>query len=147
MCNENLYDDFVEKAVAFASAYKLGNPLEQETSLGPMAHKRFAAEVRAQIAEAVAKGAKALVDPKLFPQDDGGAYLAPQILVDVDHSMKVMTRRKLRPRRRHHEGEERRGSAGADERLQVRADGLALDEGRRARRAASATTSKPARSS
>ena len=89
--NENLYDAFVEKAVAFASAYKLGNPLEQETSLGPMAHKRFAAEVRAQTAEAVAKGAKALVDPKLFPQDDGGAYLAPQVLVDVDHSMKVMT--------------------------------------------------------
>lgn len=95
--NENLYDDFVEKAVAFASAYKLGNPLEQETSLGPMAHKRFAAEVRAQTAEAVAKGAKALVDPKLFPQDDGGAYLAPQVLVDVDHSMKVMTEESFGP--------------------------------------------------
>jgi acyl-CoA reductase-like NAD-dependent aldehyde dehydrogenase len=95
--NENLYDDFVEKAVALASAYKLGNPLEQETSLGPMAHKRFAAEVRAQTAEAVAKGAKALVDPKLFPQDDGGAYLAPQVLVDVDHSMKVMTEESFGP--------------------------------------------------
>ncbi len=95
--NENLYDDFVEKAVAFASAYKLGNPLEQETSLGPMAHQRFAAEVRAQTAEAVAKGAKALVDPKLFPQDDGGAYLAPQVLVDVDHSMKVMTEESFGP--------------------------------------------------
>lgn len=95
--NENLYDDFVEKAVAFASAYKLGNPLEQETSLGPMAHKRFAAEVRAQTAEAVTKGAKALVDPKLFPQDDGGAYLAPQVLVDVDHSMKVMTEESFGP--------------------------------------------------
>ncbi len=95
--NEKLYDDFVEKAVAFASAYKLGNPLEQETSLGPMAHKRFAAEVRAQTAGAVAKGAKALVDPKLFPQDDGGAYLAPQVLVDVDHSMKVMTEESFGP--------------------------------------------------
>jgi acyl-CoA reductase-like NAD-dependent aldehyde dehydrogenase len=95
--NENLYDAFVEKAVAFASAYTLGNPLEQDTSLGPMAHKRFAAEVRAQTAEAVAKGAKALVDPKLFPQDDGGAYLAPQVLVDVDHSMKVMTEESFGP--------------------------------------------------
>ncbi|OJF95653.1 aldehyde dehydrogenase family protein [Pararhizobium antarcticum] len=95
--NENLYDDFVEKAVAFASAYTLGNPLEQETTLGPMAHKRFAAEVRAQTAEAIAKGAKALVDPKLFPADDGGAYLAPQVLVDVDHSMKVMTEESFGP--------------------------------------------------
>ena len=88
--HESLYDDFVEKSVAWVSNYKLGNPLDKETSLGPMAHKRFAATVRAQIADAVAKGAKALVDPKLFPADDGGAYVAPQILVDVDHSMEFM---------------------------------------------------------
>ncbi|WP_075292174.1 aldehyde dehydrogenase family protein [Pararhizobium arenae] len=88
--HESLYDDFVEKSVAWVSNYKLGNPLDKETSLGPMAHKRFAATVRAQIADAVAKGAKALVDPKLFPADDGGAYVAPQILVNVDHSMEFM---------------------------------------------------------
>ena len=88
--NENLYDAFVEKSVAWVSNYKLGNPLDKETTLGPMAHKRFAATVREQIAEAVSKGAKALVDPKLFPADDGGAYIAPQILVDVDHSMEIM---------------------------------------------------------
>jgi acyl-CoA reductase-like NAD-dependent aldehyde dehydrogenase len=95
--NENLYDAFVEKAVAFASSYKLGNPLEQDTTLGPMAHKRFAATVRDQVSKAIAKGAKALVDPKLFPQDDGGAYLAPQVLVDVDHTMDVMTEESFGP--------------------------------------------------
>ncbi|MGR9436290.1 aldehyde dehydrogenase family protein [Rhizobium leguminosarum] len=88
--HESLYDAFVEKSVAWVSNYKLGNPLAPDTSLGPMAHKRFAKVVREQIADAVSKGAKALVDPKLFPQDDGGAYLAPQILVDVDHSMAFM---------------------------------------------------------
>ena len=88
--HESLYDAFVEKSVAWVSNYKLGNPLDPDTSLGPMAHKRFAKVVREQITDAVSKGAKALVDPKLFPQDDGGAYLAPQILVDVDHSMAFM---------------------------------------------------------
>jgi acyl-CoA reductase-like NAD-dependent aldehyde dehydrogenase len=88
--HESLYDAFVEKSVAWVSNYKLGNPLDPDTSLGPMAHKRFAKVVREQIADAVSKGAKALVDPKLFPEDDGGAYLAPQILVDVDHSMAFM---------------------------------------------------------
>ncbi|NKM30825.1 aldehyde dehydrogenase family protein [Rhizobium laguerreae] len=88
--HESLYDAFVKKSVAWVSNYKLGNPLDPETSLGPMAHKRFAKVVREQIADAISKGAKALVDPKLFPQDDGGAYLAPQILVDVDHSMAFM---------------------------------------------------------
>lgn len=88
--HESLYDQFVERSVAWVSNYKLGNPLDKETTLGPMANKRFAKVVREQIADAVSKGAKALVDPNRFPADDGGAYLAPQILVDVDHSMPFM---------------------------------------------------------
>ncbi len=85
-----LYDAFVEKAVAIASAYKLGNPLDPETTLGPMAHRRFADEVRAQRDEAIAAGAVPMVDPALFPEDDGGTYLAPQILTNVTHEMRVM---------------------------------------------------------
>lgn len=87
---ESLFDEFVEKSVKLVSSYKLGNPLDSETTIGPMAHKRFAEEVRAQTNEAIAAGAKPLIDPALFPEDDGGAYLMPQILVNVDHSMRVM---------------------------------------------------------
>jgi len=87
---ESLFDDFVEQSVAWVSNFKLGNPLDQETTLGPMAHKRFAAQVRSQIAAAIAQGAQPLVDSKLFPADDGGAYLAPQILVGVNHQMDFM---------------------------------------------------------
>ncbi len=87
---ESLYDAFVEKAVAIVSGYKLGNPLDEATTLGPMAHKRFAQEVRDQTAEAIAAGATPMIDPALFPEDDGGAYLMPQILTNVDHSMRVM---------------------------------------------------------
>jgi len=88
---DNLYDEFVAKAAEAVSAYKLGNPLDMETTIGPMANKRFADEVRAQIREALADGARALIDPALFPEDDGeSAYLAPQILVDVNHDMRVM---------------------------------------------------------
>ncbi|WP_420405666.1 aldehyde dehydrogenase family protein [Nisaea sp.] len=95
--HESLYDAFVEKAVAIVSGYKLGNPLEEATTLGPMAHKRFAAVVREQTADAIAKGAKPLVDPALFPEDDGGAYLMPQILVDVTHEMTVMREESFGP--------------------------------------------------
>ncbi|MCJ8518454.1 acyl-CoA reductase-like NAD-dependent aldehyde dehydrogenase [Pseudorhizobium tarimense] len=95
--HESLYEQFVEKSVAWVSNYKLGNPLEQETTLGPMANKRFAKVVREQVADAVSRGAKALVDPKLFPADDGGAYLAPQVLVNVDHSMAFMTEETFGP--------------------------------------------------
>lgn len=95
--HESLYDAFVEKSVAWVNALKLGNPFDAATTLGPMANKRFAAVVRAQVAEAIAAGAKPLIDPKNFPADDGGAYLAPQILVNVDHSMRVMTEESFGP--------------------------------------------------
>jgi acyl-CoA reductase-like NAD-dependent aldehyde dehydrogenase len=96
--NESLFDAFVEKSVAWVSNYKLGNPLEQETTLGPMANKRFAKVVRQQVADAVSRGAKALVDPKLFAADDGeSAYVAPQILVNVDHSMEFMSEETFGP--------------------------------------------------
>ena len=87
---EQHFDAFVAKAVEIVSGYKLGNPLDPETTLGPMAHARFAAEVRAQTSEAIAAGAKAHIDPAQFPQDDGGAYLMPQILTNVTHNMRVM---------------------------------------------------------
>ena len=96
--HESLYAPFVEKSAAWVSGLRLGNPLEQETTLGPMATRRFADAVRGQVAEAVAAGAKPLVDPGRFPADTGdSAYLAPQILVDVDHSMRVMTEESFGP--------------------------------------------------
>ena len=88
--HSSLYDAFVEKSAAWVSNLKLGNPLDPETTLGPMANKRFAAEVRAQVGEAIAAGAVPVVDAANFPRDDGGAYLAPQILTNVDHTMRVM---------------------------------------------------------
>jgi len=88
--HRSLYDGFVDRASAWTRQLRLGDPLDPATTMGPMANIRFAREVRAQVAEAVAAGARPLVAPEAFPQDDGGTYLAPQILVDVDHSMRVM---------------------------------------------------------
>lgn len=95
--HESLYDEFVKKAVAWVEKLKLGNPFDADSTIGPMANVRFAETVRSQIAEAVAEGARALIDPALFPADDGGAYLAPQILVDVNHEMRVMREESFGP--------------------------------------------------
>lgn len=86
--HESLYDDFVAKAVEIVKGYKLGNPMDEATTMGPMANARFAAEVRAQIDEAVAAGAIAHIPP--MAEDDGAAYLTPQILTGVTHEMRVM---------------------------------------------------------
>ena len=86
--HESCFDHFVEKATALVNSYKLGNPLLQETTIGPMANIRFANEVRAQIDEAIADGAKAHISR--FETDDGGTYLTPQILTHVTHDMRIM---------------------------------------------------------
>jgi len=95
--NHRLFDDFVAKAVRWVNALKLGNPFDPDTTLGPMANVRFARTVREQTAEAIAAGARPLIERQNFPQDDGGAYLMPQILINVDHSMRVMTEESFGP--------------------------------------------------
>jgi acyl-CoA reductase-like NAD-dependent aldehyde dehydrogenase len=95
--HRSLYDGFVDRAVAWTRQLRLGNPLDAATTLGPMANVRFAREVRAQVEEAIAAGARPLVDKANFPADDGGAYLAPQILTNVNHSMRVMTEETFGP--------------------------------------------------
>ncbi|WP_415184663.1 aldehyde dehydrogenase family protein, partial [Phaeovulum sp.] len=95
--HESLYETFVKKAADWVKGLKLGNPFDAATTLGPMANKRFAHVVREQIAEALAEGATALIDPALFPEDDGGAYIAPQILINVNHEMRVMREESFGP--------------------------------------------------
>lgn len=93
---EQHFDTFTAKVVKIVEGYVLGDPLDPDTTLGPMAQTRFADAIRAQTAEAVAAGATTLIDPALFPRD-GGAYLMPQVLIDVTHDMRVMREESFGP--------------------------------------------------
>ncbi|WP_448108243.1 aldehyde dehydrogenase family protein [Pseudomonas azerbaijanoccidentalis] len=89
--DQKIYPEFVERFAELTRQYVLGNPLDEATTLGPLVTPGAAFFVRAQIAEAVAQGATALIDPQAFAADvPGSAYLAPQVLVDVTHQMSVM---------------------------------------------------------
>ena len=93
--HESRFDAFLEKAVAIVRGTRLGDPLDPETTIGPMAHVRFAQTVRQQIDAALAAGATAHIET--LPGDDGGAYLSPQILTDVTHDMAVMREESFGP--------------------------------------------------
>jgi acyl-CoA reductase-like NAD-dependent aldehyde dehydrogenase len=89
--HESLYTRFVEAFVDLTHQYRLGNPLERETTLGPVVRTAAAAAIRGTIARAVQSGARALIDTRKFPADDGvSPCVAPQILVDVHHGMEVV---------------------------------------------------------
>ncbi|HRK23956.1 MAG TPA: aldehyde dehydrogenase family protein [Beijerinckiaceae bacterium] len=96
--HEKLYDEFVERAVMLTRSYLLDDPTRPETTLGPMVRTAAADLVRGHIDEAVAHGAIALLSEKSFPRSQAGTpYLAPQILVEVDHTMKVMREESFGP--------------------------------------------------
>ena len=89
--HEDVWDEFVPGFVELVKGYKLGNPLDSQTTLGPLIKPSAADFVRQQISDAVAAGAVAHIDAGDFAMDaKGSAYLAPQVLTNVDHSMSVM---------------------------------------------------------
>ena len=96
--HESIFDRFVEAYVAKTKEYVVGDPLDSKTNLGPMVDVKSADAVREQITEAMDKGARALIPPGHFHvPDTSRAYLAPQVLVDVNHSMAVMKEESFGP--------------------------------------------------
>lgn len=96
--HQRVYDPFVERFIDIVNHYRLGNPLDPQTTLGPMVHTDAAEKVREQIKQARAMGAKTCIDTKHFAADKKGTpYLAPQVLVEVNHAMAVMTEESFGP--------------------------------------------------
>ncbi|HDZ55485.1 MAG TPA: aldehyde dehydrogenase family protein [Pseudomonas xinjiangensis] len=96
--HQDIYDDFVEQAVALVKGYRLGRSDDPESTLGPLVRPEAADFVRHQISDAIAQGAIAHIDATDFPLDrPGSAYLAPQILTEVHHGMRVMVEESFGP--------------------------------------------------
>ncbi|MGL4766988.1 MAG: aldehyde dehydrogenase family protein [Formosimonas sp.] len=93
----SLYDAFVAQFVALTKQYKLGNPLDASTNLGPVVRASAAEFIKGQINEAVAAGAVAHIDSAHFGVPNDGAYLSPQVLTNVNHSMRVMREESFGP--------------------------------------------------
>ncbi len=96
--HEKIYDEFVGGFVKLSRTYRLGNPTDPDTNLGPMVRARAAEFARGQVKEAVAQGAKSLIDPTEFAADKKGTpYMALQVLVNVNHRMRLMTEESFAP--------------------------------------------------
>ncbi len=96
--HHKVYQGFVEGFVELVGQYRLGNPLDPEITLGPMVRTDAAEKVRAHLRDALQKGAKPLIDATHFPAcEEGTPYVAPQVLVNVNHDMIVMTEETFGP--------------------------------------------------
>ncbi len=96
--HQDVFDQFVSKAADLGNHYKLGRSDDPETTLGPLVRASAADFVREQIKEAIEKGATAHINPHHFTHDlPGSAYMAPQILTNVNHQMRIMTEETFGP--------------------------------------------------
>lgn len=96
--HHDVYEPFLEAFIAVANELALGDPRDALTTLGPVVRIRNAEGIRAQIEEAMTAGARALLDPSHFEGTKRGLpYMAPQALVDVDHTMRIMSEETFGP--------------------------------------------------
>jgi len=96
--HQDVYASFVDAFVAEASSLVLGDPRDKATTLGPVVRVRNAEAIQAQIDAAITAGARPLLDAAKFPETKRGLpYMAPQALVDVDHTMEIMSEETFGP--------------------------------------------------
>ncbi len=95
--HEKVYDEFVDGAVALTKQYVVGNPLDQATTMGPLAQARFADFIREQKAEALRGGATAHVKMKVDKDVAGSPYMAPEVFTGVNHQMSLMREESFGP--------------------------------------------------
>jgi acyl-CoA reductase-like NAD-dependent aldehyde dehydrogenase len=83
-----IYERFVDAAVALVRQYRMGDPEDPATTLGPLAHRKGKDLVEQHVAEARAAGARVLTGGT--PWRGRGYFCEPTVLTGVDHGMKVM---------------------------------------------------------
>ena len=89
--DQSIYKDFIDGFKTITEQYKLGDPSQEDTNLGPVVRLSAANFIRSQISEAEKQGAKRLIDESKFSiAKDDNCYIAPQVMIDVDHSMRFM---------------------------------------------------------
>jgi acyl-CoA reductase-like NAD-dependent aldehyde dehydrogenase len=93
--HESIHDAFVDAFVAEVKTYRVGDPMDETTYIGPLTRAAQLDVLRAQVADAKRKGAKVLLGGA--PIKRKGNWFAPTVLSDVDHSMSVMREESFGP--------------------------------------------------
>lgn len=92
---ESIAPRFTDSLVDLVKDLRLGDGMDADTDIGPMIGDRYRQKVVDHIADARAKGARVLVGGRI--PDRRGYFHEPTVLVDVNHSMKIMTEETFGP--------------------------------------------------
>jgi acyl-CoA reductase-like NAD-dependent aldehyde dehydrogenase len=93
--HESIHDAFVAAFLAEVKGYKIGDPMDEATYIGPITRRAQLEVLRRQVADAKRKGAKVLSGGNVIKRK--GNWFAPTVLVDVDHRMALMQEESFGP--------------------------------------------------
>jgi acyl-CoA reductase-like NAD-dependent aldehyde dehydrogenase len=93
--HERVYDRFVDTLVEIVGAYRVGDPTDESTDVGPLARAGQPDLLAQHVDDALAKGARVLVGGSRI--DRPGSWFEPTVLVGVDHRMRVMREESFGP--------------------------------------------------
>ena len=84
LVQETIYDDFVNNVQRDIENLIVGDALNEETQIGPLAKKEFAEDIDKLVQSSIKDGAKCKVGAKIK-----GCYYMPTLLIDVTEDMSV----------------------------------------------------------
>lgn len=95
LIQEKIYDQFVEKFSGAAKAIKVGDGLDKDTRMGPLAHARRVEAIEGFVNDAVDKGAKLATGGKRV--GNKGYFFEPTVLTDVPMTARIMSEEPFGP--------------------------------------------------
>jgi acyl-CoA reductase-like NAD-dependent aldehyde dehydrogenase len=93
--HEKIHDAFVATFVATVKGYKIGDPTDEATYIGPITRRPQLDVLRRQVADAKRKGARLLMGGNVIKRN--GNWFAPTVFVGVDHRMALMREESFGP--------------------------------------------------
>ena len=124
---EEVYDEFIEELKSATEAMKVGDPLEEDTDIGPVVNKSQYDSILEALETAKNEG-RVVLEGGATGSEDEGYYIAPAIVADVDNRSRDRAGGDLRPRPRRHQGPRLRRRRRARQRHPLRADRGHSDE-------------------
>ena len=95
--HRSIYSRFLEAAEAHVRAYVMGDPLDEKTTLGPMAQPNHPAKLEALVVDARGRGARVITGGKPVSVQGRGRFFEASLLADVTHDMKLMKEESFGP--------------------------------------------------
>jgi len=93
----SIYPAFVDAFAALTREYVLGDPLNGQTSIGPMASRNAPAFLAGQVEDALRRGGRLVVDPASFARPDTGWFAAPAVVADAPQDCSLMQEESFAP--------------------------------------------------